>query len=261
MEKERKHTGTLIAILLIIILLLLSLVGYFIYNDYYLKEDTKESTTEAETVAEFRSYVQTLDNNKIESVSLAKNRLLNIAKNQELSAEFLEEFEEFMNNVESNLVPEETSEEKLNTNGFLLQMSEGLYYIDINYQYLYETFNDKATKVKTDYYDLKSKIYDYADSNNIFEDAALKISWNEYREILILFDNYLKKHSETIEPQEEFNNLFEFYIGNEIIDNTPIYDGNGKLKEEVKESYKFLLENNKDFTRYEEVKAHYEKYL
>lgn len=45
MENEKKGHSLLIAILLVIILLLLSLVGYFIYNDYYLKEDTKENTT------------------------------------------------------------------------------------------------------------------------------------------------------------------------------------------------------------------------
>lgn len=46
MQKERKGTGLLIAILLIIILILISLVGFFIYNDYYLKEDSNESNTE-----------------------------------------------------------------------------------------------------------------------------------------------------------------------------------------------------------------------
>ncbi len=47
MQKERKGNGLLIAILLIIILILISLVGFFIYNDYYLKEDSK-GTSEIE---------------------------------------------------------------------------------------------------------------------------------------------------------------------------------------------------------------------
>lgn len=61
MKEENKRHGFLITILIVIILLLSSLVGFFIYNDYYLKDNIKETNTE-------------------EKLSLSDARVINIEK-------------------------------------------------------------------------------------------------------------------------------------------------------------------------------------
>ncbi len=253
MRKDIKENEKRNLIIILFILLLASMTVFLIFKN------KKDDSSNLITVSEYKSYLSTIDDNKLENVNLAKQKLLDIAKNQKLSTLFLDEFEQFLTTVGLNLNIEGINEEDLNNNGFIIEHNEGEITLELNYKYLYNNFKNKAAEVKVDYYNLKSTIYDYANSNHLYKDAELGVTWDQYRKILVLFDDYLKKHNQTTH-QDEFNRLFGVYIGNPVLDNTPIYDKNNKLKAEIKESYEYLLTNNKIFSKYEEVKSHYNKY-
>ncbi|NLV90242.1 MAG: hypothetical protein GX032_02095 [Tenericutes bacterium] len=134
---------------------------------------------------------------------------------------------------------------------------EGTYLIEVNYAYLYNVMKEKLTPSTRAYCILKNEVFKYNNSNYLYKDGGLGITWNEFKEVILLYDDYVKKYPNETEVNKEYKTLFDIYIGIIELPNTPIYENN-IIKEEVLITYKDIIDNHKDFTKYGELKNKYE---
>jgi len=142
---------------------------------------------------------------------------------------------------------------------YYIDNTEGMYFVSINYGYLYNIFKDKLTAERKSYYILKNDVYNLEGTNSLFKDAGLIVTWDKLKNVIIDYDKYLKLYSNETAAKEEFTKLYDVYTGEFKLDNTPIYeDDNKTIKEEVLISYKDIIDNHTNFSKYDEIKAKYD---
>ncbi|MFA5602773.1 MAG: hypothetical protein WDA21_03460 [Bacilli bacterium] len=143
---------------------------------------------------------------------------------------------------------------------YYIDNTEGTYFLGINYAKIHNTFKNQLTEARRDYYVLKNEIYKNNNTNDLYKDAALLGSWNEFKDIILDYDTYVEKYSSETKVKTEYDKLFDIYIGEFTLDNTPIYeDDEETIKDEVLSTYKDIVDNHTDFSRYEEVKEKYDE--
>jgi hypothetical protein len=136
---------------------------------------------------------------------------------------------------------------------------EGTYMIEVNYSYLYNVLKEKLTPATRAYCILKSEVFKYNNGNYLYKDGALSVTWDKFEEVLLLYDNYVKTYPDETIVNNEYNILFDIYIGITVLPNTPIYGYDGEtVTTEVLNTYKDIIDNYKDFTKYDEVKIKYD---
>jgi hypothetical protein len=144
---------------------------------------------------------------------------------------------------------------------YYIDNTEGTYFLDLNYALIHNTFKDQLTEARREYYVLKNNIYKNNNTNKLYKDAALLGTWDEFKDIILDYDAYVKKYPSETKVKDEYDTLFDIYIGEFTLDNTPIYKDKNKteVKDEVLQTYKDIIDNHTDFSRYEEVKTKYDK--
>ena len=136
---------------------------------------------------------------------------------------------------------------------------EGVYLIEVNYAYLFNILKDKLTIEAKDYLILKSEVFKYNNGNYLYKDGGLGIEWNEFEKVILLYDDYVRVHPNETIVNNEYKTLFNIYIGIMELPNTPIYKEDGvTITTEVLNTYKDIIDNHKDFTKYNELKTKYE---
>ncbi|MFA5602529.1 MAG: hypothetical protein WDA21_02190 [Bacilli bacterium] len=209
----------------------------------------------------YNNYLNKLDATKIESIEKGKYELLEISKDEEITIDYINAFESFLLNcgINLNFNPEITNEQ-LTSNGFIIELEEEGRILRFDYNYLYNNFKDVAPKVKVDQYLLRKTIYEYAGANDLYTNTELLVTWDKYKEILILIDDYVRKYPDEIDIKNDYEQWFDVYIGVATLENNSIYDSNNKLIPEVKAGYEDILNNHKDFLRYMDLQTHYNEH-
>jgi hypothetical protein len=137
-------------------------------------------------------------------------------------------------------------------------MSEGMFFLVYNEDYIVNNFVSFFSKSDQDYYKLMNELMKV----RVTEDAGLMIPWDKLRERIIMCENYMKQYpgSEKNEIMEILiRNYFEIYLTG--LDNSPLTDWNDKekkLKPEIKQSYEKYIQDNSNSKYYETVKNYYE---
>ncbi len=141
---------------------------------------------------------------------------------------------------------------------YYIDNSENVYSIDVNYAYLYNIYKYMLDNSSKDYCILKNNIYKYTNSNYLYKDGSLVISWMDFEKIILLYDGYMTKYSTDSIVKKEYDNLFNIYTGDDILPNSSIYNQDGvTLKEEVLQAYKDMVNNHSSFSRIDEIKNKY----
>ncbi len=147
-----------------------------------------------------------------------------------------------------------TAKKAAESYGFQLVQLEGDYYPVTDSNYLVKTFAKLTSPTIRAYLTFMKR------NENIVDDAALTVSVDELREIIILGDTVIKKypHSDIaslIKPK--VNHLLNFYILG--IDNSPAYEGTSKkIRPRLKSSLERFLKENKNSTYYPLIKDIYD---
>ncbi len=147
-----------------------------------------------------------------------------------------------------------TAKKAAESYGFQLVQLEGDYQPVTDSNYLVKTFAKFVSPT------IRAYLTFMKENENIAEDAALKVSLEELREIIILGDTVIKKFPQgdiasLIKPQ--INNLLYLYIFG--IDNSLAYDSSSKkIRPELKNSLSVFLKENKDSTYYPFIKYVYD---
>lgn len=139
---------------------------------------------------------------------------------------------------------------------------EGCLDIEMDYETIKNAFGNLLSDEIKSHLNIILKITEYSGfSNTIFSDASLMLSFEEFEEIILMYDDYMKKYSSNKEVKEEYNYYFGFYTGEYSVDNTSLFDENSypKTNQDALESYKDILDNHKDFSRYDEIEEVYNK--
>jgi hypothetical protein len=140
--------------------------------------------------------------------------------------------------------------------GWLLRESEGMYYIGEAGGWYEEKFDAILTARYRDYLIIKTKEI----QEGFAEDAGLLISWEQLRERISVWEQYLKNHPNFIESPE-IENYLNLYIRTFLtgMDNSRIYDFNNRqLRTDVKTAYEKYISDNKGSQYYNLVKDYYE---
>ncbi len=146
-----------------------------------------------------------------------------------------------------------TATKEAESYGLQLVQLEGDFYPVANSNYLVKTFGKLISPAIRAYLTFKKK------NEHIVEDAALMVSVDELREIIILGDTVVKKYPDSdiatlIKPI--LNQLLDFYILG--VNNLPISDGSTKeMDPALKSSFSKFLKENTDSTYYPLIKYVY----
>jgi hypothetical protein len=206
----------------------------------------------------YNNYLNKLNSISIASIEKAKNELIEISKEKEITVDYMNAFETFLLNCGINLnFRPEITDEQLKNNGFLIEKNEYGRILKFDYNYLYNNFKAIAPKVKVDLYSLRKQIYEYTGSNDLFNDTELFVTWDEFKDILILTDEYVRKYPDETDVKNDYELWFDVYTGVVQVGNNSIYDSNNKLIPEVKTGHEDILNNHKDFLRYSDLEKHY----
>ncbi|WFA08805.1 hypothetical protein [Tissierella sp. Yu-01] len=112
--------------------------------------------------------------------------------------------------------------------GYRIQMAEGSYYYEVNYQKFVDLFGEFITKEYRDYLKINSK----NTNNPILADGALVITRDKIAERIVEIENFrlTYPYSNYI---DEINTIYEKYVVNFIYGNvnTPNYDDTNKYSE------------------------------
>lgn len=147
-----------------------------------------------------------------------------------------------------------------NANGIKIKASEGVFYPDISYNFLYEEFNKYLSSGWNEYIKFSAK----ESRVGFAEDDGIIISWDKMRRRIIFLEAFLNKHPDFAakdEVQKKINNYLYFYFVG--MGNTPIYVWNnadirnGILKTEVKKSYETFISTDKNSKYYPIVFEYY----
>ncbi len=128
----------------------------------------------------------------------------------------------------------------LSVNGFRFISEEGYYYVAVNNKFLM----NKALPYLSDAFKEYAKLIS---DKSILEDACLLVSWKELAIQIVAIERYVAKYP-TNAYVEALNSDVAFYRSVLLrgIDNSPIFDYNGNLLSEVKETYLFVEKNYSD---------------
>lgn len=144
---------------------------------------------------------------------------------------------------------------------YYIDTIEGSYFVDVNYAAIFNALKDKLEASKKDYYILKNNIYEYNGTNSLYKDAGLIVTWEEYKDVILAYDDYTQRYPSETKALDTYDTLFDIYTGEFTLDNTPIYEDKAKttIKSEVLDTYKDIVDNHLDFSRYDEIKTIYEE--
>lgn len=134
---------------------------------------------------------------------------------------------------------------------------EGSFLIEVNYAYLYNIMKDKMTPAARAYSIIKNEIFKYNNSNYLYKDGGLGVTWDVFKEVILLYDEYVLEYPNETKVIDEYNTLFDIFIGTTELPNTPIVE-NKSIKSEVIKAYKDIVDNHKAFSKYNEVKKKYD---
>ncbi len=147
-----------------------------------------------------------------------------------------------------------TAQKAAESYGLQLVQLEGDYYPVTDSNYLVKTFAKLVSPTIRAYLTFMKK------NENIVDDAALMVSRDELREIIILGDTVIKKFPQSDVAsliKTKINHLLYFYILG--IDNSLAYERpSKKIQPELKNSLNIFLKENKDSTYYPLIKYVYE---
>jgi hypothetical protein len=240
-----------------------------------LSQETKfPSPLSADTrTKDFENQLPIIDSQKIASVVEAANDVIKSAntKNDKARDELMHEFRNYYyealssynsnNNVNNWQYPLADSEKRtidlsLSKAGWSLKESEGMYYIGESGGWFENTFELILTDTYRKYLIIRTKEI----QEGFSEDAGLLISWEQLRERISLWEQFLKNHPNFIESSEikDYLNLYvrTFLTG---MDNSRIHDFNNRtLRPDVKTAYEKYIRDNKDSEYYILVKDYYE---
>ncbi|HRI47223.1 MAG TPA: hypothetical protein PK559_08995 [Ignavibacteriaceae bacterium] len=122
--------------------------------------------------------------------------------------------------------------------GFILSQSEGYFYVEEAPNFLTKNFAKYLSPAFSEYLNYRSREL----SEGFADDAALVITFKKVAKRILTWNDYLKKYPHSYYSLQ-INNIQENYIDALLgkFDNAPIFDDRGKLKNEVKSTYKFLV--------------------
>lgn len=145
----------------------------------------------------------------------------------------------------------------LNKNGLALRGSECQFYIAENFDFQYKEFSKYLSPEWQEYLKYRAK----ESREGYLEDAGIIIPWDEIRNRLIFWDNFIIKYpkfSESEEIKSNIKNYFYFYLNG--VDNSPLADWweTDKIKPEIIKSYENFIKYNKNSRFYPIVLNYYE---
>lgn len=139
---------------------------------------------------------------------------------------------------------------------FYVDQIEGMLMVDINYAHLYNELIDNLTDEAADYLKLKYNIYNFEKSNSIFKDGGLVIKFSQFKDVILLYDAYAQKYD-----NDFFNNEYKFnyevFVGKQYMPNLSLIGEDNKIQEEYLIQYTDILDNNLNFTYYEDLEEVY----
>lgn len=144
--------------------------------------------------------------------------------------------------------------------GLSLEMTEGMYYVDERFDYLYRLFKGKVSEALTDYLTIRSREI----KQGFAEDAGLLVSFDELYKRVVTWDNFMAAYP-TFFNMGQARYYYQTYLSTLLtgMDNTPAFDHQTQqLLPELKMLYKGIVSRNdsKESTRvvalyYELLKA------
>jgi len=164
--------------------------------------------------------------------------------------------------LEGNITDSEVTDftKSLDACGLSLEITEGMYYIDERYDYLYRMFKGKVSEALTGFLAIRSREI----KQGFSEDAGLLISFADLYKRVVVWENFMAAYP-TFFGADEAHYYYQSYLSTLLtgMDNTPAFDyETQQLLPELKTLYEGVISRNdsKESTRvialyYERLKA------
>lgn len=148
--------------------------------------------------------------------------------------------------------------EKVYRNGMFFNSTEGTAYVDYDPDFVEKSFSSYLGSAQKEYMHLRMKEM----KEGFSDDAILQIPWDDVRQRIVAWDNYLKKYPDSSmngDVKEEMNEYFRVYLSG--MDNSDTCEGspNGHsvLKADLRKSYETFIAKNKGCRYYGMVADYY----
>lgn len=144
----------------------------------------------------------------------------------------------------------------LNLCGLSLLNSEGMYYVDAKYNYVYNLFKKEASPALREFLAIRSEEL----RQGFSDDAALLISFEDLYLRVISWEDFMKKYPDFF-LKDHAKNYYEGYLSTLLsgMDNSRVFDyEDDKLLPEIKALYERIIAKNEDRKSTKIITAYYE---
>ncbi len=228
----------------------------------------------AQDVKDYENALRKLDYLDINSVSEAINLFKKYASNEKkINDELFDLFEIYIcamrdfyydDQIQEEYTTDNSKEDYIR-NGFMFLANEGVEELEVDPTFLYNIFKPYLSEGLNDLNYIYSEEQKQVGDTYYIMDMALRISWDQLAERIIMREEYYKKYKDTDFNEQaiglkEFNDVYlRIYTCEAIIDNTPPYEyPDNRLEEELLNSYKEFMHEHRDSEYYHTVKKIYE---
>ena len=153
-------------------------------------------------------------------------------------------YKSVINKIRNNLHDSEVNQfiSCLDLCGIDLLVSEGIYYLDVKYDYFYHLFKGKVSPALDDFLEIRSREMKQGYS----EDAGLLISFNELYGRVVNWENFMSQYPKFF-MSDVAENYYTGYLSTFLsgMDNSPTFDREqDKLSPSVKKLYETIIARN-----------------
>ncbi|WLR50391.1 hypothetical protein LC040_14130 [Bacillus tianshenii] len=133
-----------------------------------------------------------------------------------------------------------------------VENGEGMLGIAINYKWMQKQLYDELSAQINDYFAIRQNL-------NVVSDGTLTISWDELADRIINLEDFMMRNptfSKSPDLHQYYYQFLTYYLFG--IDNSPVFDSNGKLLPEVKDSYERFMQMYDNQQTYYTIKGYYD---